>query len=301
MTNEGDDFVGESDFEVDPAEAAWLGAMLTDLADDPAAPPSTVSPLSVIAAAKRSGGTAESGGDPVDIRSRRRRRALTALVAAACVAAVAAVVVPITLQRNTSGTSAATADRAEVAASASSPAGMALSTQAPEPELAPSVAGSVAAGEVAPGASPEVAADSGLTAESAAASATGGCAPLLTEASMAALLASLPDGFVGSMDPPAGDCGPDTVAGADLVDTASGAAVRVRVTLAAPGVCVVTGCIADDGGYTGTDSNGNVVAYRYGNGYQVAVGGADGPIPADSGLTAAQLSQAAQAVLSTLG
>src|SRR3954470_19763048 len=99
MTDDNGTIHSDGEDDASPEDAAWLRGMLTDLAEDPAAPPSTVSPLSVIAAARREQASvdstsadaarpaASSSSGPIDLRSRRRRRTLTALVAAACLAA----------------------------------------------------------------------------------------------------------------------------------------------------------------------------------------------------------------------
>lgn len=122
----------------DVRDGAALGRLFTELADDPDAPSSSVSALSVIAAAKGGGRAAgatataalpavraaelESTDRPSPLdqasvgelhvlsahqdaerRARRRRATVLVGVAAACVVAVAAVVIPITLS-NSGGT-----------------------------------------------------------------------------------------------------------------------------------------------------------------------------------------------------
>jgi hypothetical protein len=141
----------------DDQDGAALGHLLTDLADDPDAPPSAVSPLSVIAAAKggdREGGptsalpavpppSAVSSSTSVSTtasqpaaqasvgelhvltarqdaerRARRRRTTLIAGLAAACGVGVAAIVIPLTLSSSGGTTSADAPAAATSAASA---------------------------------------------------------------------------------------------------------------------------------------------------------------------------------------
>lgn len=115
----------------DDRDAAGLRRLLDDLAGDPAAPPSSVSGLSVIAAAKAAAAdpAAAPGGGPAvgaatgsagathlqalhedaDRRARRRRTVLLGGLVAACVVALVAVVVPIVVSTSSSTTSAGSA------------------------------------------------------------------------------------------------------------------------------------------------------------------------------------------------
>lgn len=127
----------------DDRDGEGLHRLLSDLADDPGAPPSSVSGLSVIAAARggvvpaaptgpttavartgpmgstgpvlaADGGTGaaahlQSLQDDADRRARRRRTALFGGLAAACAVAVAAIVIPIAVSSSSSTTSAGSA------------------------------------------------------------------------------------------------------------------------------------------------------------------------------------------------
>lgn len=127
-------------------DGAALGRLLTDLADDLGAPPSSVSALSVIAAAKApadrasagpsAAGSVPAGGVPAggvpavrsagpapdasvgelhvlsvrqdaDRRAKRRRTMIIGGLAAACAVAVAAVVIPIAVSNSSSTTTSA--------------------------------------------------------------------------------------------------------------------------------------------------------------------------------------------------
>lgn len=131
----------------DDRDGAALGRLFTDLADDPDAPTSSVSALSVIAAAQGGGRAAGSTATAVvpagraaevestdrpsppdqasvgelhglsaqqdaERRARRRRTTVLAGLAAACVVAVAAVVIPITLS-NSGGTTTSAGSAAD--------------------------------------------------------------------------------------------------------------------------------------------------------------------------------------------
>jgi len=169
------------------AETAALGRLFTDLADDPDAPASPVSALSVIAAAK-SGGAATTGAAAATVtapvaraaevastdrpaapdqanvgelhvlsaqrdaeqRSRRRRATLLIGLAAACVVAIAAVVIPITLSSSGGTTTSAGSAADTVAGRASSAAAAAPSGEPAEGE---SDAGGQAQGQAEAGSS----------------------------------------------------------------------------------------------------------------------------------------------------
>ncbi len=84
-------------------------------------------------------------------------------------------------------------------------------------------------------------------------------------------------------------------------------ALVVRITRADPGACLVadspTGirCApGQDGTYLATDDPGGPMAFAYGNGYEVAIGGSP-DTGAATGLSADQLAVAARAVLGALG
>lgn len=318
-------------------EDAWLTALLTELADDPQAPPSTVSPLSVIAAAKRSAAdpsppSSDSSVDPADgavdrgsadpaapgrdgvgestvveLRTRRRRRVLAGLVAAACLFGVGAVVVPLALNSSPSVTSSSSADAnrlaeatAESAVAAPDVAGPPNGAAAAESEVAAaqgSVAPEAGGDQEGPGFADSAPSDSGLTEDGA----LGGCWPLLEDAAVTGLTAVLPANAFGRQVPLSDACDPAAVAGAVLGGVRPETGLVVRVTVAEPGACTVSaGCLPVDGGYLAIDASGSQVAFVYGNGYQVAVGGSAVQAPAGSGLSAEQLVAAAQAVLAAL-
>lgn len=137
----------------DPAEGAALGRLFAQLADDPDAPASSVSALSVIAAAKAGGSTATvpavraaevastdrpaapdqagvgelhvlSAQRDAEARARRRRTTILIGLAAACVVAIAAVVVPIALSTS-GGTTTSAGSAADTVAGRASTAGAA--------------------------------------------------------------------------------------------------------------------------------------------------------------------------------
>jgi hypothetical protein len=312
-------------------DAGWLSALLTDLADDPQAPPSTVSPLSVIAAARRGdhagdpvvsdrpgGGAAEPAGTTggvtdtgsvTELRARRRRSLLAGLVAAACLLGVGVVVIPLALNSTPSVTSSSTdANRL-----AETPAAAAAAPAQPEPDLAaPESEAALAQGSAAAdGGAPEAGgeqgspgfADSSPEADSGLADAgvVAGCWPPLDDAATAALRAALPAGAFGGPVPLVDACEPAAIAGAVLAGGVPYSGVVVRVTAAEPGACsTAVGCVSVDGGYVATDASGSPVGYVYGNGYQVAVGGSTEQASAGSGVSTAQLITAAQAVLAAL-
>ena len=340
-------------------DAGWLTALLTDLADDPAAPPSTVSPLSVIAAAKKSaagpvpdpdtrsetsvgqaaarvdagadragapGGAGSADGKPagvpgqeepvVDLRSRRRRRLLTGLVAAACVFGVGVVVVPLALNGNSAVTSssadansaveAADAGTAESGAAAAASVPPAPDQQAPDnAELAAPAGtagppGSDAAGSGTDQAGPGAAGSSPTVDGGPGDAGVLTCWAPLDDAVTADLLAALPAGAFGDADLLVDGCDPAGIAGGVLSGQTPSAGLVVRVTAAEPGACVsIVECTSVDGGYV-ADTPGGPVAYAYGNGYQVAVGGSSAQAPGGSGLSSTQALAAAQAVLAAL-
>lgn len=319
-------------------DAGWLSALLTDLADDPQAPPSTVSPLSVIAAARRPSGDhavdpvvgdrpgsaatepaataagATDDGSVTELRARRRRRVLAGLVAAACLFGVGVVVIPLALNSTPSVTSSAVdANRLAEAATAASaaPAQPEPGPAAPESEAALAQGSAAAEGGAPQSGAPEPGGEQdspGFAASSpeadtglADAGGLAGCWPPLDDAATAALRAALLAGAFGAPVPLVDVCEPAAIAGAVLAGGVPDSGVVVRVTAAEPGACITAvGCVAVDGGYVATDASGNPVGYAYGNGYQVAVGGSTVQASAGSGLSAAQLMTAAQELLAAL-
>jgi hypothetical protein len=175
---------------VSDQEGEQLTRLLTDLADDPDAPASTITARTVLEAARAAatGGTdqrdrpgavpqvAAAGAEPASVgdmhllavraeaartKAARRRTALFSLAAAAAVAAVAAIVIPLVNSGNSTTTSANSAqDGALAAASAAeqsvpgAPAESAAAGGAADAGTAPSAGTGAAAGaapEVAPG------------------------------------------------------------------------------------------------------------------------------------------------------
>ena len=252
------------------ADGERLASLLADLADDPDAPPSTVTAESVLAAvraqalsadaaapvsgadvASRTDGSAGSrsdgevsgggvsGGGVVDGRKRfqARRALLVGVLAAACLAAVAAVVVPLSLRSSETVTSAESA--LDTAAESNAVAG-----QAGEVPLQ-SAADLSAAGSSAAQA-PEAAggqADAALPSAPAPAEAGGSAAgspvctwsPLSADAA-AALTQSLPPGRFGAPGELIAACAAAPVAGALLPDSTGGSLV-ITVSNAKPGAC----------------------------------------------------------------
>ena len=252
------------------ADGERLASLLADLADDPDAPPSTVTAESVLAAvraqalsadaaapvsgadvASRTDGSAGSrsdgevsgggvsGGGVVDGRKRfqARRALLVGVLAAACLAAVAAVVVPLSLRSSETVTSAESA--LDTAAESNAVAG-----QAGEVPLQ-SAADLSAAGSSAAQA-PEAAggqADAALPSAPAPAEAGGSAAgspvctwsPLSADAA-AALTQSLPPGRFGAPGDLIAACAAAPVAGALLPDSTGGSLV-ITVSNAKPGAC----------------------------------------------------------------
>ncbi len=169
--------------DVDDFDGAALGRLLTDLADDPDAPPTSVSALSVIAAAKSGAPSADAppaadgagattalpairpaaepavpaGSPPATVgelhvlsaaqdaerRAKRRRTGWIAGLAAACAVGVAAIVIPLAVSNSGSTTSAGAARDTSAAAAQSA------ATQAGDAAAAVPTAGSA---EGAPGA-----------------------------------------------------------------------------------------------------------------------------------------------------
>jgi hypothetical protein len=309
----------------DDDQAQSIAGLLADLADDPEAPPSTVTASSVIAAARAE--QSDAGNRPTDVASRRRlrlvggdaagasrrRTGLIALVAAASVAAIAAVVIPLSLNTGSTNTSAlggreAAADSQSVtapteAAMQAAPAPSEADLSAP---VAPSAADSATTAADAAGAAESRAAGG------APAAAAESCWPALSSKAAAALTAALPSGAFGEPQPLQQGCGADPVAGATLPGTKPGTELVVRVSEAAVGACArtsgeaVSRCVAAgpaDGEYVGTDAAGTETAFAYGGGYEVAVGGptASAGVPATpTGLTTEQLQSAAGALLDAI-
>lgn len=315
----------------EPADPGYpeLRRALTGLAEDPDAPPSTVSVQSILAAAQAGtaaqAARAESDDEPnaasrrqpapprsatvIELRS-RRRPALIALLAAAAVAAIAAVVIPLSLSGSSTSTSA---DSARVAAPVAGSQQNASAAAAGN-DASAAAAGTAEASAAASGGGAAVAAPS-VPGQAAAGvqpsdSVTESCWPPLGAPVEAELSAALPAGEFG---PPAAlsqGCDADPVGGALLTGLTQRAALVVRVSRAAPGACAVSrgeagsACTPKGAGYLGVDAGGGPTAYAYGNGYQVSVGGpppSAGAIPVPSGLTADQAATAAAAVLGALG
>jgi hypothetical protein len=221
--------------EQDP-QREQINRMLTDLANDPAAPPSTVDALSVIRAARAAAAGAApqdqpTGTDepaessnavpetdeqmPTDVlrfRPRRRRTTVVALLAAAGLAAVAALVIPLSLPGGSSTGTSADAERAVAASAAgdlaAAPVPPTVPAAAPAPGATPpavpevppaATAGSAGAGAAAGSAAAENAPVDGFTVGAP-------CWPTLSAPVAAALVAALPAGAFGDPQPLTGDC-----------------------------------------------------------------------------------------------
>ena len=248
--------------EPDP-QREQISRMLTNLANDPSAPPSTVDALSVIRAARAAAGAAPeeqpAGSDepaessnavpetdepmPTNVRQfrpRRRRTAVIALVAAASLAAVAALVVPLSLSGGSSTSTSADAERAVAASAAGDLAAAAPVPAQDQPKVAPAPA--------VPGISSAAAAGSRppeprrpvrqfrrpvplrtLPADGFTVAAD--CWPALSQPVAAALGAALPAGAFGDPQPLIGDCAAAPVGGALLLG--SGPVVDAAATVAA--------------------------------------------------------------------
>jgi len=324
------------------AQREQISRMLTNLANDPSAPPSTVDALSVIRAARAAAGAAPeeqpAGGDeraqslnavpetdepmPTNVRPfrpRRRRTAVIALVAAASLAAVAALVVPLSLSGGSSTSTSADAERAVAASGAgdlaAAPAQPTVPAAAPAPGITPPAAQedtAGAAGSAAVAGSAENAPADGFTVAAE-------CWPALSQPVAAALGAALPSGAFGDPQPLIGDCAAAPVGGALLlgsspvvdaaatVAAAADTALVVRIARADPGACLsadppsgIPCAPAQDGTYLATEDPGGPMAFAYGSGYEVAIGGSP-DTGAATGLSADQLAAAARAVLGALG
>jgi len=232
--------------DIDPADAQ-LTRLFTDLANDPAAPPSTVDASSVIRAARAAAAEVEAdeapdrptddgaGRPPVlapvvddpppaevrQFRPSRRRRTLVALLAAASLAAVAALVIPLSLSGGSSTNTSADAERAVAQSSAGdlSAGDLAAGAAAAPPTVKAAApdqgVSSAAAAETAAAAGSAPAADApadGFTAGAA-------CWPALSEPVARALAAALPAGAYGDPEPLADDCTAAPVGGALLSGT----------------------------------------------------------------------------------
>ena len=323
--------------ELDPDERR-VAALLSDLADDPDAPPTAVSAASVLAAVHAKASAADTAGPvpaldvsvgatgPVgDGRKRfqgRRRMVLVGVLAAACVGAVAAVVIPLALRPSATTTSAESALNSAQVSSRERTAAAAQGGQAPDQSAADQSA--AASGPVA-AQPPEVysgQADAALPTETPASAAAGGnaagsaaCAwsPLSAEAATA-LTQSLPPGRFAAPGELIAGCPAEPVAGARLLDV-TGGSLMVTVVNAPVGGCASgsalsaateagTRCVPQGPGlYLATEPTGLQTAYAYANGREVAVGtdrSATG-LPEGDPLTAEQLLAAAQAVLAAVG
>jgi hypothetical protein len=320
--------------------AEQLTRMLTDLADDPDAPASTVTAMSVIEAARAAAADAPPPASVGDLhllavraeaartKAAKRRTMLFSLAAAAAVAAVAAVVIPLAVSSNSTTTSANSAKYATPAAAAAQPApgasaespaaaGDSAAGAAPAPETGGDAAapelgtGSVqerpppgdrAVTSVVPTGTPDTPQLTDTAGQS--------CWPPLPGAAISALTATLPAGAFQAPAALAAACGPDPVAGAALTGTAPGTSLEVMVSKADSGRCArgdgeagVRCVLRGDGVYVAEAGGGSATAYVYGNGNEVTVGAASisGPAAATTGLTDDQTVAAAQAVLGALG
>src|SRR5664279_1658543 len=268
MTDRDSGPAGEPAPERDPEEQ-HLASLLADLADDPDAPPSTVSAASVLAAVRAQAPAADaagpvptldvstpdvstldvsaldvsagSDGTVVDGRHRfqgRRRAVLVGVLAAACLAAVSAVVIPLSLRSSDTATSAGSAPDSASAAVAGQ-AGQVPGQSAADQSAAGSAAGSalVQTPEAASGQAdaalpgePPAPTDAGGNAASSA-----GCvwSPLSADAATA-LTRSLPPGRFAAPGELVTACAAEPVAGARLPDSTGGSLV-VTVVTAKPG------------------------------------------------------------------
>jgi len=335
MTDRDSAPAGEPAPEHDPVEQR-LASLLADLADDPDAPPSTVSAASVLAAVRDQASAADSAG-PVptldvsagsdgtvgDGRHRfqgRRRAVLVGVLAAACLAAVAAVVIPLSLRSSETATSAEsaldTAGDSTVVAGQGAPApGQSAADQSAAGSAAgsavvqPPEAASGQADAALPG-EPPAPTDAGGSAASSA-----GCvwSPLSADAATALTL-SLPPGRFAAPGELVAACVAEPVAGARLPDSTGGSLV-VTVVTAKPGACAngssnidateaSVRCVSQGSGrYLSTDAAGAQTAYAYADGLEVAVGKDQSGtgLPEGAPLTADQLLAVAQAVLGAQG
>jgi hypothetical protein len=252
-----------------------VAQLFADLADDPAAPPSSVTAQSVIAAAKAASAasaddhTAQPDGpgpadaptrpaDVIEFRPRRRRFAVAGLVAAASLAGISALVISLSVTGGSSTSTSADGARAASAESAGSFESAAESAAAavqPPAAALPSELSAAApqadsdADAAAGGAQDNsaAAAQSGATQSGAAQFGAGGsgqelaaagCWPELSDRALSALTAALPAGAFGPAMPLTADCRPAAVGGAILPGTAPGTVLVVRVSAAVPGACV---------------------------------------------------------------
>ena len=314
-----------------------LAALLAELADDPDAPPSTVTAASVLAAVHAQAHEAEtagrvpapgvsgrttgsggslSGGAVVDGRKRfrPRRPLVVGVLAAACLAAVAAVVIPLSLRSSETTTSAESAlDTAANSAAAAGPA-----EEVPRQGAADQSAPDQSAAGSAVAQAPEAATgqdDAAVPSEPTDAGGNAVCAwsPLSADAA-AALTQSLPPGRFGTPGELIAACVAEPVAGARLPDTTGGSLV-VTVVTAKPGACASvasnldateTGirCVSQGSGrYLSTAAGGTQTAYAYAGGLGVAVGKdqSGSGLPEGDPVTEDQLLAAAEAVLGALG
>jgi len=297
--------------ELDPDERR-VAALLSDLADDPDAPPTAVSAASVLAAVHAKASAADTAGPvpaldvsvgatgPVgDGRKRfqgRRRMVLVGVLAAACVGAVAAVVIPLALRPSATTTSAESALNSAQVSSRERTAAAAQGGQAPDQSAADQSAADQSAAASGPVAAqpPEVysgQADAALPTETPASAAAGGnaagsaaCAwsPLSAEAATA-LTQSLPPGRFAAPGELIAGCPAEPVAGARLLDVTGGSLV-VTVVNAPVGGCASGStpsaateagirCVPQGPGlYLATEPTGLQTAYAYANGREVAVG-----------------------------
>ena len=257
------------------ADGERLASLLADLADDPDAPPSTVTAESVLAAvraqalsadaaapvsgadvASRTEGSAGSrsdgevsdggasgggvsGGGAVDGRKRfqARRALLVGVLAAACLAAVAAVVVPLSLRSSETVTSAESA--LDTAAESNAVAGQAGEVPLQSAADLSAAGSSAAQAPEAAGGQADAALPSAPTPAEAGGSAAGSpvCtwSPLSADAA-AALTQSLPPGRFGAPGELIAACAAAPVAGALLPDSTGGSLV-ITVSNAKPGAC----------------------------------------------------------------
>ncbi len=308
------------------AVAELFGALVAD------APPSELSPLSVLAAAKRE----QRLG--IDARQRRSRWTKGALIAAV-VAGLAVVIVPkldlgVSSNATSAPSSAIAADATVAAAGASSAAGTASAAEGGAAGSAASSAGPNAAGSSAAASSAALSSAAGSTsaASSAAASsaaASGGAgfsaptaaAPptLASSGAAASSPASAPgrlandacpslnaaavkaarDALKGVSPEPkifAVQALPDGCLARSVGPADGGALVNITVSRAAPPCKATTGCTSDQS-LAGSAADARATATAYGKGFKVEVERIGGV----GKLTAAQLVAVGRAVLGTLG
>ncbi len=295
------------DADLDP-RSRRLAELLRDLADDPAAPPSSVTPLAVIAAARRAAaGPARDGTAASDTHGPsapaatpwfRRTRLLIGAAVAASVVAIAAIVIPIAARSGPSTTAGSAADNLDSAAvSAAAPAagsdqratsGDSAAAELAQPSSAASSAASAAPTSAAGGGRSGDASAGGGAAPptgSAAQESAAGAAPdadtcdwpLLDDGAARAAVAAFPAGRVTGSATAEGPCAGDRVGAATFVDEQGSGDVVVLVSRAGVAACTLEApaaagpcALASDGTYrVPAGPDGAQRVYVYGDGYQV--------------------------------